>query len=339
MVHYPENKYAWRQIAAEIKNSHRIFISTHVNPDGDAIGSVMALGNYLKLTGKQIRIIIESKTPDNYKFLDPDNMIECCAGSDLSSNGPASGDLVIFLDMGRYDRSGNIAGFLVDNNARKVIIDHHPPELVDADIIALNTKACSTGTLIYDLLCYMDNSLINKKIALCILTAIISDTGFFRYSNTTERTHQITAELYEKGAKIADVRKHLENGQLLCRQKLLGFVLSKVEVTNCERIAYSVATTEMFEASGALREHTEGIIDQIRIIKGIKVAFLVIQENNDVFKVSVRTKEPISANEIATMLGGGGHRKAAGAHMKGSLENIISDIVQTAIKVCNAQDG
>jgi len=338
MTYFPENKDSWIKIASLIINSKSIFLSTHVNPDGDAIGSVMALASFLTLRGKPVRIINESNTPELYKFLDPQGMIESYSGNPPPKNRPEKGDLVIFLDLGHYSRAGKIADYLVNNEAKKVIIDHHQPEPVKADVLASNPKACSTGSLIYDLMCHIDCPLIDTDIARSVLTALVTDSGYFRYSNTTATTHLIAAELYRHGAKVSDIRKSMENGQALCRQKLLGFALSQISVTDCGRMAYSVITRSMFEETGALREHTEGIIDQIRIIKNISVASLIIQERPDRYKVSFRTKDSVSANEIATLLGGGGHLRAAGATLKGSLDTVTSQVIKATQKAMNAQD-
>ncbi len=335
MTFFPENKDSWIRIASLINDSKRIILSTHVNPDGDAIGSLMALAGFLTLLGKPVRIINESKTPDLYKFLDPQDIIESYSGNHPPGKKPEKGDLVIFLDLGQYSRAGKIADYLVNNEAAKVIIDHHQPEPVKADVLASNPQASSTGSLVYDLMCHIDCTLIDKNIARLVLTAVVTDTGYFRYSSTTATTHLIAAELYRHGANVGEIRKSMENGHALCRQKLLGYTLARVEVIESGRMAYSVITTSMFEETGALREHTEGIIDQIRIIQNIKVASLIIQEKPDRYKVSFRTKDSVSANEIATLLGGGGHLRAAGATVNGPLEKVTSQVINATRKALN----
>ncbi|MCE5250667.1 bifunctional oligoribonuclease/PAP phosphatase NrnA [bacterium] len=336
---YPENENQWTAIATAIHDSDRIFLSTHVNPDGDAVGSVMAFAVFLKGMGKKIRIINESSTPDLYRFLDPHGIIESYGLTRLPENSPVKGDLVVVLDLGNYARLGHIREFLIDNDAIKAVIDHHQPEQIEADILALNTRACSTGSLVYDLLCHIDRSIINKQIAEALITAIVSDTGFFRYSNTTATTHRIASELYEYNINVPNIRRHMESGQLFCRQKLLGLTLSEIRITPCRRIVYSVITREMFEQAGASREHTEGIIEQLRIIRDIKIAFLVIQEGTDLFKASFRTADSIPANEIASLLGGGGHPKAAGASMNGTLDAVVTRVLDASASVLNKRDS
>ena len=329
MAYFPENIHDWKKIASYVDKAETIYITTHVNPDGDAIGSVMALAGFFSGLGKTFRVINDSKTPEIYRFLDPDTIIETPDENETPSGGPGKVDLVMFLDLNNYSRLGKIRDFLVNNNAVKIIIDHHIPDKVEADIKVVNTRASSTGSLIFDFIHTLDKSLIDKKIARALLTAIASDTGFFKYSNTTKTTHLIASELYKYGVKTNEVYRSLETRQQFCRQKLMGFALSQAQITSGGRIAYTVITDEIFEKAGAQREHTDGIIDQLRIIKGIKVASLIIQEGADLYKASFRTSGNIPANKIASQLGGGGHPKAAGATLRGTLDEVAKRVIET----------
>ena len=335
MPYFPENLDDWRKISFLIERSEKIFISTHVNPDGDAIGSEMALAEFLSKMGKVIRIINHSPTPDAFFYLDPQEKIEFFQDDLLYTIGPKKSDMVFFLDMGKYERAGRSAEFLAYTSAAKVIIDHHPPEPVEADVVVINTNAASTGSLVYDLICHIDSSLINKEIALAMMTAIVTDTGYFRYSNTTATTHLIASSLYQYGVRAINVRKQIEKGYPVCRQILLSMTLNNLKTNSSDEVAYSLITKSMFEEAGAKREHTDGIIDQLRIIKGIKIVFLVIQEGENKYKVSFRSGDGISVNVIASKLGGGGHPRAAGANMTGSLEHVtnrVLDVVEDYLK-------
>lgn len=330
MAYYPENAAHWSKIGRKIEQAGRCFISTHVNPDGDAIGSVMALTGMLEGMRKPYRIVLQSPVPETYRFLDPGGCIESFPGDPPSGDGPVEGDLVFFLDIGRLDRTGNVERFLGDNPAGKIIIDHHRPETVEADLIVVNTRAESTGSLVYDLITTVAPSLVTGRIAMAALTAIVTDTGYFRYSNTTDITHRVAASLYEHGARVGAIRRELENGQPFHRQKLLGLVLAELRQSPDGRIAYSFITTEMFEKTGARREHSDGIIDHIRIIQNTRVASLIIQEGPGVFKASFRTTDSVPANDIASLLGGGGHPRAAGATLSGNLEQVISLVLEAS---------
>ncbi|MFC1692495.1 bifunctional oligoribonuclease/PAP phosphatase NrnA [Candidatus Latescibacterota bacterium] len=336
MVYFSENCDDWGKIASLIKRAETIYISTHVNPDGDAVGSVMALAGYLVRTGKPVRIINQSETPESYRFLDPDGIIESYPDSPPQGKKPGKNDLVFFLDFGNLERVGSCVEFLTKNDAPLVVIDHHPPESIEADVIVINTHAASTGSLLYDLMCHIDSSIMNKEIATALLTAVVTDTGYFRYSNTTATTHLITSSLYNYGVTASEIRKHLENGYQLCRQLLLGMALSTVRISPCGRIAYAHITESMFKKAGAKREHTDGIIDHIRVIRNIKIAALFIQEGKDRFKVSFRSGDGTSVNTIARLLKGGGHPKAAGASLTGSLEYVIKKVLEAAEELLNS---
>lgn len=313
-----------------VERADRIFLSTHVNPDGDAIGSIMALAGMIEGMGKPYRIVIQSVMPETYRFLDPDGRVESYPDEPPAIDGPVEGDLVFFLDIGKLDRTGNVERFLSDNRAGKIIIDHHRPETVEADLIVVNSRAESTGSLVYDLIATVAPSLVTERIAVAALTAIVTDTGYFRYSNTNQITHLVAASLYEHGAKVGFIRRELETGQPFCRQKLLGLVLAELSQAVAGKVVYSFITTEMFEETGARREHTDGIIDHIRIIQNTKIASLIIQEGPDLFKASFRTSDGVPANDIASLLGGGGHPRAAGATLSGNLEQVVALVLEAA---------
>ena len=330
MIFFPENLDDWRKIASLIDHSEKIFISTHVNPDGDAIGSEMALAVFLSRMGKSVRIINHSVTPSMFRFLDPDGIIESCENIGLNSIRPDKNNTVVFLDLGRFDRAGKSADLLAHTPSKKVIIDHHPPESINADVIVVNPSASSTGSLIYDLMCYMDFTLINREIAQAVLTAIVTDTGYFRYSNTTATTHSIASSLYQHDVSSFVIRRHFEKGFPLCRQKLLGLMLSTVRKSADGKIAYAHITESMFKEAGALREHTENLIDLIRVIEDVSIAVLIIQEGENRYKLSFRSGDTASVNTIASMLGGGGHPRAAGASLTGTLENVTAMVLEVA---------
>jgi bifunctional oligoribonuclease and PAP phosphatase NrnA len=331
MNFYPENIENWGKIDSALKKSENIFISTHINPDGDALGSEIALFTFLEKKGKKCRIINHSVTPEIYKFLDSSGIIETFENGHLK-NRPQKSDIVFFLDLGNTDRLGDIESFLLENPAYKIMIDHHLPTQIFGDIAVINSSADSTGSLVYDLLLTLDSSIIDEKIAFAIFTAIVTDTGYFTYSNTTSKTHLIVASLYKYGVNVQKIRKKIDNGQPFGRQKLLGMALNNLNMADNGSIAYSYITKDMFEKTGTLRENTDGIIDQIRIIKNIKVAVLLVEESVDSYKISFRSVGNTPVNKIAESLGGGGHPRAAGAYIKGNLEDAIRTSVNAVEK-------
>ncbi len=326
---FTENAEKWSQIAAAIKQAKRIYITSHVNPDGDSLGSEMAVARFLEESGKNVRVINQSVTPELYEYLDPDGLIETVDGNGAPECKPGTGDLIFFLDMSNYSRSGRDVESLAESGARIVVVDHHVYDGIDGDIVVTNTEASATASLVYDLLYSIDSEMITPRIAEALLTGIITDTGYFSFSNTTQRTLRIAARLYERGTSTRDIRKKLESGFPLGKQKLLGMALSSLTVTGDGRVAYAAIRTEMFKKAGALREHTDGIIEQVKLVKGIHVAVLIIQENSHTFKASFRSMSGVPVNEIARSLGGGGHVKAAGATMEGTFSDVRGKILDT----------
>ncbi len=330
MAFFEENIRDWEFVAEKIRAASAVFITSHVNPDGDAIGSEMALAGFLEKMGKYYRVINHSPTPETFAFLDPDNIIEQFEDDTEFTLSPCETDLILLVDMGRYERCGSCAGYFENSSAMKIVIDHHPKEDIDVDYSVVNTDAASTGSLVYDLLNHIDASLISKDIALAVLTAVVTDSGYFRYGSTTATTHKIASSLYEHGADVISIRKRLENGYPFCRQKLMGYALSTLKSAADGQISYASITLDMFEEAGAKREHTDGIIDQIRYIYKTQVAILIIQEGDERFKVSFRSGAKVPVNRVASMLGGGGHPRAAGANLIGSLDEVVVRVLEAA---------
>jgi bifunctional oligoribonuclease and PAP phosphatase NrnA len=328
MSYFPENENEWTTIAHLINRTDNIFITTHVNPDGDAIGSEIALSHFLKNMGKTVSIVNTSPTPEMYRFLDPHHSIKVYNNPETKVKNPEKNDLMFSLDFGRDDRAGESFFYLTHNGPTRVVIDHHIPEETITDIAVINTRAAATGSLLFDLMNTIGAAFIDRNVALALMTAIVTDTGNFRFNNTTATTHRIAAALHEYGATAHDVSRQLETGFTFNRQKLLGLVLGSVSLSDCGRIAYAHITEAMFRKTTTERENTEGIIEHIRSIKNITVAILFIQENHNTYKISIRTKGNAHANIIATLFSGGGHPQAAGATLKGSLKSVTARVLK-----------
>ena len=338
MLFYPEHAEQWQLIGTAIDAADTVFIATHVNPDGDALGSEMALYRFLDSRGKKVRVVNTSKTPDMYRFLDPEDIIETVVNGGIAdlTGKPGPDDLVVFLDLGVIDRVGEAARFLLGGGPKTAMIDHHLPEHSPVDLAVVNPTSESTGSLVYDLIRAIDHTGITRDIAEAALTAVVTDSGYFSYSNTSARTLHIAASLYEHGVSARDLRRRLEAVQPLRRQRLLGLCLAETQVSHCGRIAWSTVTTDMLEKTGCGREHTDGIINEIRIIEGISVAMLIIQEGPATWKLSLRSMSGIPVNLIAADMGGGGHEKAAGATLIGSYDEALERALETITRALDA---
>ncbi|WP_233189325.1 DHH family phosphoesterase [Geothermobacter hydrogeniphilus] len=307
-----------QKISELINSSHSILIASHSSPDGDAISSTLALYNALKKIGKEVVAYNRDEVPGDLRFL---------PGSDaLIRELPAgrSFDLGLVLDAGELRRAGTE---LRDRCARLVNIDHHPHSESFGEINYVDVKASATGILIYRLLNELGYA-IDYPVALCIYTAILSDTGSFRYSNADPESFEVAGKLVAMGVDPWKVASGLYESQEEVSLKLLGLALQTLEVSPCGRFAALTVTGEMLAATGATAEHTDRFINYPRSIEGVEVAVFFRQVDAGQFKVGFRSKGHVDVGALAREFGGGGHHNAAGALLKGTAAAIRRQVFE-----------
>lgn len=304
-----------------IKEAKRVLISSHENPDGDAVGSMLGLGLGLEQMGKEVVFYNKDGVPEILRFLPRSdrigNSIDDIKGTfdlafavDCTGTGRAGGEFEEFLESGR--------------GGKVVIMDHHQTNSSSADYHLLDPRASSTGIIIYSVLKLLPVE-IDSDIAKNLYTTIIGDTGSFRYSNTNPETFRVAADLVERGADPAEISEALFESEPLRKLKLIGLVLPTLEVSGDKKIASVYVDRNMYLQSGACREDSEGIVNIPRSIKGVEVAAFFREESGkdgQSWKVSLRSKGDVDVAKIAEGFGGGGHRKAAGCSLGGSLEHV-----------------
>ena len=316
------------ELALEIGGAERILITSHENPDSDALGSMLALGLGLKKLGKEIVLYNKDGVPEVLGFLPHSELI-------VSSIDEIEGsfDLCFVVDCPTTDRPGEeLREFLSSRRCSKVIIvDHHKTTSPSDNLSLLDPDVSSTGVLIYFILKNVGVE-IDSPIAENLYTTIVGDTGSFRYSNTNSQAFSIAAELVQAGADPERVSQALYENEPLKKLKLLGLVIPTLQVVSDNRIASLYVDRTMFEMTGTDREDTEGMVNVPRSIKGVEVALLFRQEANDsspLWKVSLRSKGKVDVSKIAESFGGGGHRKAAGCNIAGELSEAMQKIYDT----------
>lgn len=323
-----------QDIIKEIEVSESILITSHENPDSDAIGSMLALGLGLKKAGKNVQYYNKDGVPETLSFLKGSGEI-LSSIDELSNNY----DLYFVVDCPSLDRPGSgFKEFLSrDSNAKIIIVDHHETRGNEGDIRLIDTKASSTGVLIYSIL--KEGAIeLDPNIAESIYVTILGDTGSFRYSNTNSETFKIAGELVQAGANPEALSQALYENEPLRKLKLLGLVIPTLETRNDERIASVYIDRDMYEQTGTTREDAEGLVNIPRAIKGVEVAFLLREEgsnNPPSWKVSLRSKGEVDVSALAQRFGGGGHKKASGCKVSGTLEeakNKIYDSIKEALK-------
>ncbi len=286
-----------------IKNSNRLYICSHVEPDGDNIGSTLALGMALMKMSKDVRLIKVDNIPQKYLFLPNSELIR---EYDIDEKI----DTFIALDSSDMDRLGIGKEFALKAN-NIINIDHHVSNTNFGHVNIVSPKSAATGELIYRLINEI-GAKIDKDIATCLYTAISTDTGSFMYSNTTNVTHLIVAELLQIGIDIEDININLYQNRSIEKTKLFIDCLNNLELFMDNMIGVISVTQHMLKKNNAKMEDTEGIISFIRDINSVEVAVLLKEVEHDEIKVSLRSKKNVDVSKICAKFNGGGHKKAAG---------------------------
>jgi phosphoesterase RecJ-like protein len=300
-------------INAEIALNRTFLITTHENPDGDAVGSTLALAGYLRGLGKDVTLFYSDPLPDLYNFLP-------MADTVLNAIPAGYYDVCFVLDVGEFNRAGKeLAGF--SGIGKFINIDHHLHCDHFGAINLIDSNACATGALVYRIIKAAGHE-INYATALCIYTAVITDTGSFRYSNANPEAFIIAGEMVALGVNAWDVAEKLYECQPIQRLALLGQALNTLEILARGDCAVLTVTLDMYEKSGATPELTDGFVNYPRSIRGVEVAVFLREINPKLFKVSFRSKGKVDVSALAAAFKGGGHHNAAGCTMSGTLGEV-----------------
>lgn len=295
----------------KILESKNIFIASHVQPDGDNIGSILALGLALKKIGKKTYILKSDSVPSDYLFLPNVDVIR-------DYDDELEIDLFITLDSSDENRLGKNKVLL--ERAKFIInIDHHISNTNFGHINIVDSSAAATGELVYKIVKKMDIS-IDKDIGTCIYTAISSDTGSFMYDNTTSETHEIISELLGLGIDKSNININLYQNRSIERTMLFIKSLETLNLYFDNKVAVVKVTRNMLEDSGAKMEDTEGVVSFMREIAPVEIAILLKEFNENEIKVSMRSKRFVDVAAICDTFGGGGHIRAAGCTINFSMD-------------------
>lgn len=309
-----------------LEKGQRFVLTTHVNPDGDGLGSEAAIAAFLTERGKDVYIYNSSPVPANYRFLDPDGNI-VVYDSRVHRETLVTADYILILDISDWGRLRQLGADIKDLSIPKICIDHHPGEDNFGDIRLVDVKACSTGEIIHDLIKFCDGQ-ITRHIAEAVYTSILTDTGSFRFSNTNARAFKISAELMEKGAKPDTIYQRVYENQPLSKIRLFGYVLNHLHFEHDQRVAWFTISQEVLDKYGAKSYDTEGFADYPRVIDGVEISVMFIELEKGRVKVSLRSKGRYVINGIAQKFGGGGHPYAAGILLEGEIKEHHPRILQ-----------
>jgi bifunctional oligoribonuclease and PAP phosphatase NrnA len=305
------------QVVQLIEQNQHFMITSHVRPDGDGLGSGLALYWMLQALNKEVDVVLRDRVPPAYNVL---------PGSDLvivQDDVTQSYDAAFIIECGDVGRPG----LPRLRNQFVVNIDHHSTTTPFGDINWIDSTAAAVGEMIYNL-CKALGVEVTKEIAECIYTALLTDTGSFHFSNTTERTLKIASELVRRGVEPARISQALFYSNSLSKIKLLGLVLSSIQLDESGRIAWIIMDRETMREAGASEEEADGIANHALSIGEVEAVAFFKQLSPVVYRVSLRSKGKFNVARVAESFGGGGHRNAAGFSVEGGFEDVKRRVVE-----------
>lgn len=312
----------------ELLSARSVLVGTHLNPDGDALGSALALSEYLRSEQVDHEVLCNNPAPTNLRFL---------PGVDRVRQAPIQDrewDLGIVLDLDTLDRLGKVKPFF-EACTRLVVIDHHVPHEAPGDLRIVDTTKPATAVILANLLAALGAN-ITPSMATCLLAGIVTDTGSFRFRNTTPESLEIAARLLSVGGNLEEITENVYQTRPLAAVRLLGVTLERIRLRADGRLGWSAISAEDYQACGAMDEHTEGFVNEILSIETVQIAALIRQPGpGRLVRCSLRSRGNYDVAEVARQFGGGGHRNAAGCTLETTLGDAESILV-AALEQCLA---
>lgn len=319
------NRFDIQKILQLIKDVNRFLLTSHQDPDGDSIGSVVGLNKLLKSLGKKTVVYNHGKMPGRYSFLDPENEVRF---SMLPL--PFTPEAVIILECPNIERTGFVEDYITPGMTL-VNIDHHPANTLFGDINIVDPSACAVGEIIYDII-KTGGYKVTPEIARPLYAAIVSDTGRFRFPNTDSRCFLVASELVDAGANPKEISDRIFSSYSSEAIKLLGHILKNLELYDDGKICVLKLAMDDLIKYNVNAEDTEGMIDYSMIISGVKIGILFKEHDSQTVKVSLRSQDSIDICSYARQKGGGGHPNAAGftetKRFNETIESVIAEITE-----------
>ena len=316
------------EAAAAIWGSQSIVLACHVNPDGDALGSMLGLALSLIPLGKDVVCLSEDGVPDILRFLPGAELVQ-------RTTAVSAFDLALVVDSGELARVGETVQPLIARARSVVDIDHHVTAGAFGDVRVLDAGAASTAEIVYGLLETLAVP-ITTEVATCLFTGIITDTGSFRFQNVTPNTLRVAAKLLEAGAPPAQISEQVFENRTYPATRLLGHALSSLTQTDDGRVLWAHITAADFQTLGATDQDTEGVVNYVRGVRNAEVGILFREMGNGKVRVSLRSRETVNVAEIASQFGGGGHRMASGCTVEAPLADAEQAVVRAVVAALDA---
>ncbi len=311
------------EIVDILPNLKNTIITSHERPDGDAIGSAIALGKGLESLGVEVSIVMEDPVPVVYRFLEGSESV--LLPSSLRRD-PVS---TIVLDCTEWERMGSLSKRI--NPTLIINIDHHVSNKLFAAYNWVDSSAPATGEMVYKILCAL-NIDITEEIASALYTALATDTGFFQHANTGQEAFLCAARLVAKGANPNYISQQIHENRSLESLKILGLSLDSLQVSPGGKVAWVELPLSITAHLDLEEEHMDGLVNYPKSVAGVEVGLFFRQIASDQVRVGFRSKNYVDVNEIAEHFHGGGHKRAAGCTIEGEWQEIVTQVVQIARK-------
>ncbi|MEE9392439.1 MAG: DHH family phosphoesterase [Planctomycetota bacterium] len=323
----------FEEVLTVLNAGQRFVVTGHEMVDGDSTGCELALHYGLKSLGKTVEIVNNETIMDRYQFLDPEGHCGVFDAAAFSRQLEAA-DAMIVVDNNSWSRLRDLEPAARAFEKPVICIDHHRVSEPFSAWHLYDTAAAATGELVFDLLKAL-GATIDAAAAEALFVALTADTGWFRYSNTTRRSFDIARELVDCGADPDRVNRETNYQETLELRRLMGRLWNGVQTACNGKVAWGVLSQEMVRAEGVRMKDTDGFIDELRTLKGVGIVALIKELANGEIKLSLRSSPPYSAHAVATQLGGGGHRHASGATLKGPLAEAVERVAGLMMAASN----
>jgi phosphoesterase RecJ-like protein len=308
----------WSPFVELVRRHQRFVLTTHVRPDGDGLGSMLALADVLEAPpwSKSVRMTVASVLPPRYDFLDPTRRVR---RFEPPGDMYRDAEVAIVLDTGTWNQLADFGNFLRSLPVEKVVIDHHLTQDELGALRFVDTTAEATGRLVYEAVTALGGPL-PASAAHALFVAVAMDTGWFRHKNTTPATFALAGELVRAGARATEAYDYLFEQNTLGRLKLTGLVLSRLQLAHGGRVAHTEIRRGDYADTGAVPQDSEDLVNYTRSLAGVEVGLLLMEQPRGGVKVSFRSRQRIDVARLAELFGGGGHRLASGAILETSLD-------------------
>ncbi len=323
----------WPRFAEVIRAHNNFVLVSHIRPDCDALGSELGMAGVLKALGKSVRIVNGQATPPNLAFIDPENQIKVI-GQTIQPADLADTDIVLVLDTSAWAQIGPMSDFIRGFPGKKIVLDHH----MSADDLGAeefkDVTAEATGSLVVQAAEALGVKL-TPEMATPLFAAVATDTGWYRFASASANCYRTAAKLIDAGAQPSTIYSTLYEQDTLGRVKLRGLILTRIESELDGRLASTHVLKDDFAKTNSLPSDTEDVVNMLLAIRGTQFAVIFVEQQNGTFKISFRSRCAVDCSKLSEQFGGGGHKAAAGATVKGPLaevQTLVLDAVRAAMK-------